>query len=268
MAKTLIIKGADFSHNYIEQVVFSEKPCTGITLNKATTTIETTTGSETLVATVTPADTTDPVIWISSNTDIVEVANGVITPVGIGTATITAQCGDFSASCTVTCGGIVDFTGFSGAFLIQQSSSSDYCRFAATDATDAFTVGFTTGEKTVASNESADGWVYPVIVPKNATKLCVRCMDQYWGLNNLGYMNTEEGSSTYPNCAKKVIWLSGATNLGWGDKIYNGVACYGNDITLRTEDDYNALGMLIKQQSGSAITPEVIANTHIWFETE
>lgn len=40
--------------------------------------------------TITPANGTDPILWESSNQNIVTVSNGVITPVGNGSATITA----------------------------------------------------------------------------------------------------------------------------------------------------------------------------------
>lgn len=50
------------------------------------TDVETVTASYT----ITPANGTDPILWASSNQNIVTVSNGVITPVGNGSATITA----------------------------------------------------------------------------------------------------------------------------------------------------------------------------------
>lgn len=76
-------------------------PCTGITLDKDTLTIargET----ATLTATVEPADTTDKVVWSSADKTIATVENGVVTAVGLGETTITAACGDKTASCKVT----------------------------------------------------------------------------------------------------------------------------------------------------------------------
>ena len=75
-------------------------PCTGITLDKDTLTIargET----ATLTATVEPADTTDKVVWSSADKTIATVENGVVTAAGLGETTITATCGNQTASCKV-----------------------------------------------------------------------------------------------------------------------------------------------------------------------
>ena len=75
-------------------------PCTGITLDKDTLTIargET----ATLTATVEPTDTTDKVVWSSADKTIATVENGVVTAFGLGETTITAACGDKTASCKV-----------------------------------------------------------------------------------------------------------------------------------------------------------------------
>lgn len=76
-------------------------PCTGITLDKDTLTIargET----ATLTATVEPANTTDKVVWSSADKTIATVKDGAVTAVGLGETTITAACGDKTASCKVT----------------------------------------------------------------------------------------------------------------------------------------------------------------------
>lgn len=83
-------------------VTAAPKPATGISLNKST--LELTVGEdETLVATVTPADTTDTVTWDTGRSDIATVdSTGKITAVAPGTAVIAARAGDKSAFCTVT----------------------------------------------------------------------------------------------------------------------------------------------------------------------
>lgn len=102
MARTLIIKDADFSTNKIETVAFDAVPCTGISLNKATSAITKVGSTDTLTATLTPENTTDTLSWASSNSNVVTVSNGVITATGVGSATITATCGEQTATCTVT----------------------------------------------------------------------------------------------------------------------------------------------------------------------
>ncbi len=57
----------------------------------------------TLTATVNPDNATDKTVaWISSNTSVAIVLNGVVSAIGTGTATITAIAGDKYATCTVT----------------------------------------------------------------------------------------------------------------------------------------------------------------------
>ena len=81
-------------------------PVTGVKLNKDSLTLQEK-GSDTLTATVEPADATNQdVIWKSSDTSIATVdANGKVTAISAGSATITATAADGSgksASCSVT----------------------------------------------------------------------------------------------------------------------------------------------------------------------
>ena len=93
----------DFTlHNATVNVVAAPKPATDIKLNKNT--LELTVGeSQTLVATVEPADTTDTVTWDTGRSDVATVdSTGKVTAVAPGTAVIAARAGDKSAFCTVT----------------------------------------------------------------------------------------------------------------------------------------------------------------------
>ena len=78
-------------------------PVEGISLNRTSAALvegETLT----LIATVTPAEATDKTVtWSSSNAAVATVdATGKVTAVAVGTATITAQAGDFFVACEVT----------------------------------------------------------------------------------------------------------------------------------------------------------------------
>ncbi|MGM9667687.1 MAG: Ig domain-containing protein [Eubacteriales bacterium] len=83
-------------------ITAAPKPATAVSLNKST--LELTVGeSETLVATVAPADTTDTVTWDTGRSDIATVdSTGKVTAVAPGTAVIAARAGEKSAFCTVT----------------------------------------------------------------------------------------------------------------------------------------------------------------------
>lgn len=76
-------------------------PATGITLDKTTLTF-TDSVSQTITAIVEPSNTTDVIVWSSDNEGIATVANGVVTPIGKGSCTITAIAGNVSATCEVT----------------------------------------------------------------------------------------------------------------------------------------------------------------------
>ena len=78
------------------------KPVNGISLDKDEATL-TEGKSMTLVATVSPDDATDKTVtWSSSNTSVATVVDGVVTAIALGTATITATAGGYSATCVVT----------------------------------------------------------------------------------------------------------------------------------------------------------------------
>ena len=84
------------------QIVF---PVSGISLNKTATTL-TVGASEQLTASVSPSNASSKDLsWSSSNANVVTVANGLITAVAAGTATITVSSvedNNKTASCTVT----------------------------------------------------------------------------------------------------------------------------------------------------------------------
>lgn len=68
------------------------------------TTLDLTVGdTEQLTATVLPEDATDKtVVWSSSDQEVATVADGLVTALAPGTATVTASAGDRSAECVVT----------------------------------------------------------------------------------------------------------------------------------------------------------------------
>lgn len=94
------------SKDYTLNIKPATVPVTGLELNKNSLTLQEK-GSDTLTATVEPADATNQdVIWKSSDTSIATVsADGTVTAISAGNATITATAADgsgISASCTLT----------------------------------------------------------------------------------------------------------------------------------------------------------------------
>lgn len=79
-------------------------PVTGVTLNQTALSLGVG-SSSTLTATVAPDNATNKAVtWTTDNAEVATVADGVVTAVAEGTATITATTADgsFTASCTVT----------------------------------------------------------------------------------------------------------------------------------------------------------------------
>ena len=92
MGKALIIKGTNFSAVAVEQITIGESvPCTGISLSPSTASATRVNDTVTITPTVLPNNTTDTIVWTSSDDRVASVNNGIITIHGIGTATITAS---------------------------------------------------------------------------------------------------------------------------------------------------------------------------------
>jgi uncharacterized protein YjdB len=123
---------------------------TSATMNKGTTL--------SLSATKNPTDTTDTtaISWSSSNTSVATVENGKVTAVSTGNATITATCGNFSATCSIQV--INPMT----ALNISQTSATinkgKTLQLTAskepTDATDSSEITWSSSNKTVATVEN------------------------------------------------------------------------------------------------------------------
>ncbi|MDY0236307.1 MAG: Ig-like domain-containing protein [Gudongella sp.] len=80
-------------------------PVTGVTLDQATLSLTAGGATGTLLETVNPANATNKAVtWSSSNELVATVANGVVTPLAAGTATITVTTvdGNFTATSAVT----------------------------------------------------------------------------------------------------------------------------------------------------------------------
>ncbi len=125
MGKALVLKNTDFSTNKLTTVtLINNIPCTGVSLSDSTKAVSAVGSTFTLTATVTPANTTDTVEWTSSDPAVATVNGGVVTQTGVGSATITATCGEQSATCAVTASNVLAFSYELGAQSCKRGDSA------------------------------------------------------------------------------------------------------------------------------------------------
>ena len=183
MSKALVIKGANFLANRTRQITISNPViCTGITLNKASVAFTAIGATDTLTATLTPADTTEALTWVSSDTDVATVANGVVTCVGIGTATITATCGTQIATCevnaTVTVNANTAYSAVNGYQFTSNFNSDNTKNYLGGESKN-ITRSFLDGNNTLsgyrAISSTVDVWEgkYPIPIPKGAKTITI-----------------------------------------------------------------------------------------------
>jgi len=81
-----------------------EIPCTGIELSTYEITLNAVGATETIVVTVNPADTTDPVLFASGDKTVADVdTDGNVVAVSEDETVITVTCGEFTKECVVIC---------------------------------------------------------------------------------------------------------------------------------------------------------------------
>ena len=185
MARTLIIKDVDFSDNKLATVSFDAVPCTGVSVSPSTVSA-TSADPVTITATLTPANTTDTLSWASSDESVVTVSNGVLTIVGNGTATVTATCGNQSATVSVTVN-IASSVSVKWDFLTGGPSTIGTNTAAIYDGLSGANVGkyitafgydeSVTDHKVAASSGSASS-PYSIKLPTGTTKVKVNATDK------------------------------------------------------------------------------------------
>lgn len=220
MANTIVIPGADFSAHKIETVVFGTVPCTGISLDQQTKSLIELTPF-TLTATPVPANTTDSVVWTSSDDTVATVSDGVVTPLKLGTVTITATCGTQSASCAVTIDNVVpDYVAICGYNPYKRSANAS--AYAAT--TDKSTTSSETAGGFIVAADQATGSYpietkdvdtspyrfVPIKIPAGATQVKVSCdIGNFY--TRVLWFNSEAKETTY-NIGAKCL---GGKSSGW-----------------------------------------------------
>lgn len=202
MSKAIIIKGADFSENYVTRISIVGVPCTGIQFAQSEITISSG-ETATVEYTVTPQDTTDPVIWESSDTSVVTVNKGVLTVVGIGIATITATCGNYSASAEVTTS--VAYIQNYQFYSLSHAEGKTFCSSSAVmSRLSALGGGSQASQYNFPSNQ-----IYPIVLPSKTARIKIDIADTSLFYNDatsvIQWMeNSPCGDSNFPNAATYV----------------------------------------------------------------
>lgn len=219
MAKTLIIKGANFLANKLDTVLFDTIPCTGISLDNQTLSINF--GSTgTLTATVTPANTTDQITWSSSDTSVAAVSNGVVAANDIGQATITATCGSYSATCTVTVVAIMSGLNLPKVYIGGSTtySGSNGVGYVETNARGGSMLG-TAGTLRIDDHIDYSTDYYPYPIPQSAKRIKITKTSSSFNVSLIQLYSLEAASTAYNTCAQLVDKI---TSVSFTDNVYIG----------------------------------------------
>lgn len=262
MSKALVIKNVDFSTNKLTTVTLIDPiPCTAISLSKSSTSF-TALGTDTITATVTPSNTTDTVVWTTSDATVATVNNGVITAVGIGTATITATCGEQSATCSVSVSVILDDDDFT-VLLHRYNSGTNLSANPVKDYVGCYgeesgaflkIAEFLIPTATPSGIKALSGAVdlyagkYPLLIPKNAT--AIEFTSSELTLDTVYYSWLDSTSEcTYSTQGKGCKAVS---------NVLNNNSVSSNKITISIPDDIDDLDSIA---FGVKFTTEVDENT-------
>lgn len=250
MAKTLIIKSADFSANKVATVSFDGKPCTDIEINDASYSLTSIGGTQNVDYTVTPADTTDEISWNSSDETVATVANGVITAVGLGTATITVTCGSYSDTCSVSVSAAYNPTWIIGKHAYKAQTAQPVMDYLGSMALGAAAFGSaTSGTYQIYGTSGA----YPYPIPEGATKISITASDMY-----IGMWFSDSSTSSYS---------SSASIVGDGNNASSS-AGVADSHTYTIPEGADCFAMTVRLKSGSNITESDLANVAVSFLTE
>ena len=128
-------------------------PATGVTLSETALSLHPT-EKATLAATVAPENTTDTLVWTSSNDAVATVKDGVVTAKSEGTATITAACGSAKAECVVTVLPPIPATGVTldkAALKLYEGDAAKLTAMVKPEDTTDKTIVWTSSDKTIAT---------------------------------------------------------------------------------------------------------------------
>ena len=228
---------------------------TSVSLNKTSLTLEIG-ESETLTATVSPSNATDKsVTWTSSAQSVATVANGKITAIGSGTATITATTSNGkTAICTVTVNAAVpEITQVEGATI---------------DGTDIFMLVDHTTDSVALLNKvtvSSGRWdLYSDILGQNKipTKIAAGSNGKLLNGNNVFYIMLENENGDLAEVYTLTVYRSYAVTVSYynhkDDLVYSDTAYTGYEYALNY--DYTTPGYTFHDwtENGTAYQAHVL----------
>jgi hypothetical protein len=219
--KALVIKGVNFVANKLA-VVTLEEPirCTSLSINKTSIAFTAIGATSTITATIAPLNTTDDVVWSSSNPNVATVANGVVTCVGIGTATITVACGTKYATCSVASTVTINLaaTGYGrdNHCHTAKNAARDYISLTESDYAMTFydSTNELNGYKAASASFSpATEWEtrYPIPMPLGASQVKLRFPSAILGGARIGFVNANQ-MTTYGSGLTSAKALEHMTN--------------------------------------------------------
>ena len=250
MSKALVIKNADFSANKVTTITFDEEvPCTGVSFDSASVSLSSL-GQASIPYTVTPSNTSDALSFASSDNSVIAVNGTTFTAVGIGTCTLTATCGSYSDTCTVTVN-VVESPVYVAAYMgegtngsgdtgIQFSTSSKRIVLAQSYANTDFSKPLITDNL----QNNFYGELAPLQIPNNATKLHVECQNLYSGNNYIYFFDDTDvqfvsGANTYTKVLSAVTMQVSAGAINTDVTIPE--SAKGAIVAFRQHVDYNQI---------------------------
>ena len=263
MATTLVIKSGSFSTNALDTVTFGDEiPCTGISLDNSTLSVNY--GSTgTLTATASPENTTDLITWSSSDETVATVSNGTVTPVGVGSTTITATCGEYSDTCTVTVSATMNTTNLLErvGYNMSGNAIADSGNGIPTWSTATGGRGGLASSTGTLSYYSVEA--YPYVVPNNTAKLKITIKSgSKLALNRIQWFNKDTALSSYPTTASLLMQTLGntltPTTDGQGNSVYT--------VTLPTNTPViNAFAIGLETKDYSDMTTTMLDDITVEF---
>ena len=257
MSIALVVKGANFATNKIKSVTFGDTvPCTALALSDNTHSFTAIGATKTLTATPTPSNTTDTLSWASSDENVATVADGVVTCVGVGSATITATCGTQTATCSITSTVTVDANtalAFVNAYILSSTNiaqSKDYVGVYSKSGGRIYAEETGDGHKAFCTTNDLFTGMYPILIPKGTKKIVFTYPTKF---NRFIYtLTVSDESHTYntsPTSCKATYTSNTINNVAGG---------YTIDMTQHAEDyDSFVFSLESVSYSGESVTGDV-----------